>query len=730
MSSNLAAPPRHARVLACVLCQHRKIKCDRSFPCSNCLKANVPCTPSTPAPARKRRRPNQDLQERLARCEELLKQYAGGSGLADQQGHSPSPSPPVTSEVKPEPSDSTPMDTDTQQSWKLPPKIINEDGGVRFMDSYLWATMFDELQAMRDIVETEDPEDSSILGSEDLTPDDNADLFFPGDLSTASIEDLQPDPVHSFKLWQLFLDRVNPLTKVIHAPTVQPYVVEAATNMSSVPIHYQALLFSIYNIATVSLSDMECIQMFGVSKETNLQKFATGTKVSLIRLNFLKNYNMSALQALVIYLGRYDRHAAWIISGTLVRIALKMGYHRDGELLNLDPFETEMRRRVWWQIVIQDTKFAMMSGLNESLLPRLWDTKLPQNVNDADLFQGSTEPIVPREGPTEMAFCILINEIYKFRTEADCADGQAFEVAVLGQGQNVEGNDDSSSCHQTTIEKFRFQSRRLELKLIELERKYVDVNAGSVHKAALAIRPMLTHQLSEMLVPMRDQPEWGTEIFSAKDNLFKVIVIGIEHRIDAFERLADTGFVWYVKLHFQFEVFAVMTGRLGQHPTGSLSNRGWAAMERVYGYLPELFDMSQRLCSAQAQFTLRAWKNRENAFMRACQAIQTPQFILRLRELVPNHDSRASVQSSATPPMTLQSQPQQPRPQGQQKQGRQQPLQFQPQNGDVDPFLGGYLDMPALNWDNVFGDMAGNDGDQLSAGMFGGMPGMSNPGNF
>ncbi|VTT68134.1 unnamed protein product [Fusarium fujikuroi] len=31
------------------------------------------CTPSSPAPPRKRRRPNQDLLERLARCEELLR---------------------------------------------------------------------------------------------------------------------------------------------------------------------------------------------------------------------------------------------------------------------------------------------------------------------------------------------------------------------------------------------------------------------------------------------------------------------------------------------------------------------------------------------------------------------------------------------------------------------------------------------------------------------------------
>ena len=172
---------------------------------------------------------------------------------------------------------------------------------------------------MRDIVEAEDPEDSSILGSEDLTPDNNADLFFPGDLSTANIDDLQPDAIHSFKLWQLYLDRVNPLTKVIHAPTVHPYAMEAATNMNSVPIHYQALLFSIYNMAVLSLSDTECIQMFGVSRETALQKFTAGIKVALIRSNFLKNYNMPALQALVLYMVRTLRqttpyHAAVFIN--------------------------------------------------------------------------------------------------------------------------------------------------------------------------------------------------------------------------------------------------------------------------------------------------------------------------------------------------------------------------------------------------------------------------------
>ncbi|CAH0057719.1 unnamed protein product [Clonostachys solani] len=70
------------KVLACVSCQRRKKRCDRNNPCSNCVltkQLGINCTASHPAPHRKRRRKNQEMVERLERCEELLKQLAEGS---------------------------------------------------------------------------------------------------------------------------------------------------------------------------------------------------------------------------------------------------------------------------------------------------------------------------------------------------------------------------------------------------------------------------------------------------------------------------------------------------------------------------------------------------------------------------------------------------------------------------------------------------------------------------
>ena len=93
-------------------------------------KANVKCTPSTPAPARKRRRPNQDLQERLARCEELLKEYA------TEKPESPAP----------RQLQQLPAYDEGLMKWHPAGKLVKEDGGVRFMDSFLLGTVYDEVR--------------------------------------------------------------------------------------------------------------------------------------------------------------------------------------------------------------------------------------------------------------------------------------------------------------------------------------------------------------------------------------------------------------------------------------------------------------------------------------------------------------------------------------------------------------------------------------------------------
>jgi hypothetical protein len=68
---------RPQRVLACVLCQQRKVKCDRKTPCNNCTKSGVECVSAAVAPRQRRRRfAEKELLDRLRHYEGLLRQNA------------------------------------------------------------------------------------------------------------------------------------------------------------------------------------------------------------------------------------------------------------------------------------------------------------------------------------------------------------------------------------------------------------------------------------------------------------------------------------------------------------------------------------------------------------------------------------------------------------------------------------------------------------------------------
>jgi hypothetical protein len=143
----------YSRVLACALCQQRKVKCDRTTPCSNCVKAGAPCTPSTPSPRRPRRRPNQDLRQRLVRCEELLLQCA----VADQvQAPEPEAQSTESSQFTPSTSEAGTPGTPGKEMEPLPHRaptgskpaylVLGSGDSNRVLESPIWTALYDEVR--------------------------------------------------------------------------------------------------------------------------------------------------------------------------------------------------------------------------------------------------------------------------------------------------------------------------------------------------------------------------------------------------------------------------------------------------------------------------------------------------------------------------------------------------------------------------------------------------------
>ncbi|KAG8910276.1 hypothetical protein FRC01_006418 [Tulasnella sp. 417] len=84
----------------------------------------------------------------------------------------------------------------------------------------------------------------------------------------------------------------------------------------------------------------------------------------------------------------FDRRITecWAQLGAAVRAAQAVGLHRDPGKMNLDPFQTEYRRRIWAYLYHADSTFALLLGRPRAIHDDYCDTVPPLNVDDEEIL--------------------------------------------------------------------------------------------------------------------------------------------------------------------------------------------------------------------------------------------------------------------------------------------------------------------------------------------------------
>jgi len=321
------------RVLACIRCQHRKVKCDRKFPCANCTASHAQCVPATVTPRtrRKRRFPEKALLERLRNYEDLLRQnnvkfdplhkdvagdkqspdtHIGDNSDDDQPAVMSNDSPPPAVSIKSE----RVYEAKYVNSKHLTQRILMENrrnfwqainSGVCQLHIQLRLTLANTFK-YQDTDHSDGSHDDvremvSMKNMVQLFGDNDHLLFGPSN-TNVDLSTLHPEPVHIFRLWQIYLDNVNPLFKVTHTPSLQGLIIEAASNVTNVTSTLEVLMFSIYCMAILSLAAEDCQAIFGSPQEELLTKFQFGCRQALLNCSFLRSTNRNCLTALFLYL--------------------------------------------------------------------------------------------------------------------------------------------------------------------------------------------------------------------------------------------------------------------------------------------------------------------------------------------------------------------------------------------------------------------------------------------
>lgn len=109
--------------------------------------------------------------------------------------------------------------------------------------------------------------------------------------------------------------------KLLHAPSTQQLILEAASDLNNISRPTEALLFSIYLCAVASMDEETSRQVLGASRSDLMARFSRAAEQALINAEFLRSTNVLILRALTLYLVSHiypAMHFCWVHKTNLI----------------------------------------------------------------------------------------------------------------------------------------------------------------------------------------------------------------------------------------------------------------------------------------------------------------------------------------------------------------------------------------------------------------------------
>jgi hypothetical protein len=306
--------------------------------------------------------------------------------------------------------------------------------------------------------------------------------------------------------------------------------------------------------------------------------------------------------------------------GVAIRIAERIGIHNESALVKCTALEAEMRRRLWWSLVLFDTRIGEMADWRTSALIPTWDCKIPLNVNDSGLRAEMKEPPRVLEKSSEALFAVVRGELAEFiRNTTFYLDFVAPALKPIAKdvqnGPIPEGGE-----------------------LVALEKMIEDKYLKSCDPAN----------------PLHFMTIWTTRGFLAKYRLVEYRSkyygssvpqteaqrdIAFSHALDILK--CDTklvaspltkGFLWLVHLYFPFPAYFHLVQDLRRRPTRRQAEQAWKVMSDNYEAHFGFQDRGDnRFFRIFADIIMRAWEAREVALGQLEMPITTPKFVAAIK---------------------------------------------------------------------------------------------------
>lgn len=591
-------PGLHSR--SCVTCRKRKVKCDKRHPCSNCNKAAIECVFPGPgrAPRRSRKAPDTELLARLRRLEGVVQSLGKGDDENDETVIEPvnvknaKPQATQTNEaegVEPRKTCGIVGAHDVHPAW--PPetrkghkgtdsmvkefgRLVVDEGRSRYVSNKFWNSLSEEVAEMQDILDdpTDEEDDYPSPGSGSSASANHQGFIFSFSSTILSLRNFHPREEQIPTYWNIYKTNVDPVIKLFHIPFHENMISQASQDLDHISKPLEVFVFTIYYAAITSLSAEDCIRHLGLERQAALRKYRFAVEQALARAGFLSTQDFVVLQSMLLFLTCVrrsdDTRYVWTLTGLLIRLAQAQGCHRDGHQFDLSPFDTEMRRRLWWQICTLDVRASEDHGCDPSIIEQSFDTKFPLNINDEDISPTMKDPPEEHEGATEMTFDLIRYSVSTTVRRLSYAPPGPGPCRTRNAGLSLEDKEHMiEDLHQYLEKKYlRHCDTTIPLRWV----------AATVARLIMAKMWLIVHH------PFSRSDRGAGLPQQTRDRLFLTSIEVIE-----FSRLLETEkttlkWGWLFRTYVQWHALAFVLSQLCIRTTGSEVDKAWRVIEGVF----------------------------------------------------------------------------------------------------------------------------------------------------
>jgi hypothetical protein len=304
-------------------------------------------------------------------------------------------------------------------------RISVQNDGSSYVESDHWKSVLDEISDLKDMVRDQ-PGDDNNEGYEQSRISPGIDLFLLQTFPTTKAEILAAFPprfVVDNIIATYFKTADMPVTLVVHRGVFIKQYEQFWEDPMTTPIMWLTILFGMmYVVAFFTLNLNAGVGQLDDETLFEYQNVLLTTREKMIQCLRMGNYMKGAphtIEALLAFLqieyvqGEDTQQGCWQLMGVIVRVAIKMGYHRDGSHFpEMSAFEAEMRRRTWYMLIQFDIATASQVGLPRIIKQTQCDTAEPRNLLDDD-FDDTSKVLPPARSLTEHTLVQFL--IYKSR---------------------------------------------------------------------------------------------------------------------------------------------------------------------------------------------------------------------------------------------------------------------------------------------------------------------------